>query len=142
MKNSRKVLSSLLKTTQIGQAEIRSVLDMGMQSSLRKELEEQLRSYSDIEADAHTIAIQRGWDLQELDPAKQFITDIGIRVRINGKKTDSMIAEMVIQRNTKGMIQSLKQIHRLEKPDPQIQTISQRLLDFETANITQMQHYL
>ena len=71
MKNNREVLSSILKTVQIGQAGIRSVLDMGMQSSLRKELEAQLQEYSAIEMEAHTIASQRGWDLRALDPAVQ-----------------------------------------------------------------------
>ena len=38
MKNSKQILSSLLKTTQMGQIGIRSVLDTSMRPSLRKAL--------------------------------------------------------------------------------------------------------
>ena len=42
MKNSKEMLSSLLKTTQMGQIGIRSVLDTNMRPGLRKALESQL----------------------------------------------------------------------------------------------------
>ena len=69
MKNSMDMLSSVLKTTQMGQVGIRSVLDTSMRPGLRKALESQLREYDSIETEAHAIASQRGWELKELDPA-------------------------------------------------------------------------
>ena len=68
MKGSKEILSSLLKTTQMGQIGIRSVLDTSMRPALRKALESQLQEYDSIETEAHTIASQRGWELEELDP--------------------------------------------------------------------------
>lgn len=61
MKNSKDILSSVLKTTQMGQVGIRSVLDTSMRPGLRKALESQLREYDSIETEAHSIATQRGW---------------------------------------------------------------------------------
>ena len=43
MKNSREILTSVLKTTQMGQIGIRSVLENIMRPGLRKALESQLR---------------------------------------------------------------------------------------------------
>ena len=43
MKNNKELLSSVLKTTQMGQVGIRSVLDTTMRPGLRKALESQLR---------------------------------------------------------------------------------------------------
>lgn len=63
MKNSREILTSVLKTTQMGQIGIRSVLDTSMRPGLRKALESQLREYDSIETEAHSIATQRGWDM-------------------------------------------------------------------------------
>ena len=60
MKNSREILTSVLKTTQMGQIGIRSVLDTSMRPGLRKALESQLREYDSIETEAHSIATQRG----------------------------------------------------------------------------------
>ena len=142
MKNSKELLSSLLKTTQMGQVGIRSVLDTSMRPSLRKALESQLHEYDSIETEAHSIATQRGWDLSELDPAVRFMTDMSVRMRLNGKNTDSKIAGMMIQGNTRGMIKGLKNLHQFAGQDEQIGILSQKLLDCETANIRQMQGYL
>lgn len=142
MKNSREILSSVLKTTQMGQVGIRSILDSTMQPSLRKALMSQLREYDSIETEAHTLATQRGWEVPELDPAVRFMTDMMTRMKLNGRNTDSKIADMMIQGNTKGMIKGLKNIHQFSGNDSQIQILSQKLLDCENANIRQMQFFL
>ena len=142
MKNSREILSSLLKTTQMGQLGIRSVLDGTMDPALRKALESQLREYDAIETEAHTLATRRGWELQELDPALRTMTNLMTRMKLTGKNTESKIADMMIQGNTKGMVKSLKNLHRYPSADQQVQCLAQKLLDCETANIRQMEPYL
>lgn len=142
MKNNKELLSSVLKTTQMGQVGIRSVLDTTMRPSLRKALESQLREYDSIETEAHSIASQRGWEVRELDPAVRFLSDMAVRMKLNGRDTDSKIAGMMIQGNTKGMVKGLKDLHRFSSSDEQIQILSQKLLDCETANIRQMQDFL
>ena len=139
MKNSKEILSSVIKTAQMGQIGIRSVLDTSMRPSLRKALESQLQEYDAIETEAHTIASQRGWELKELDPGIRMMTDMMTRMRLHGRNTDSQIADMMIQGNTKGMVKGLKNIHQFPSQDSQVQVISQKLLDCETANIRQMQ---
>ena len=142
MKNSREVLSSVLKTTQMGQLGIRSVLDTGMEPELRKALEDQLREYDAIETEAHTLATQRGWELQELDSGVRFLTDMTTRMRLRGPETGSKIAAMTIRGNTRGMVKGLHDLHRLVQKDGPVQHLSQRLLDCETANIRQMEPFL
>ena len=142
MKTSKEILSSVLKTTQMGQVGIRSVLDASMRPGLRKALESQLQEYDSIETEAHAIAFQRGWEVKELDPGVRFFSDMMTRVKLNRRNTDSKIADMMIQGNTKGMIKGLKNIHQFADQDSQVKTVCQKLLDCETANIRQMQGYL
>ena len=142
MKNSQEILSSVVKTAQMGQTGIRSVLDTSMRPSLRKALESQLREYDSIETEAHTIASQRGWELKELDPGVRMMTDMMTRMKLHGRNTDSKIADMMIQGNTRGMVKGLKNLHQFPSSDSQVQMVSQKLLDCETANIRQMQGYL
>lgn len=142
MKNSKEILSSVVKTAQMGQTGIRSVLDTSMRPSLRKALESQLREYDSIETEAHTIASQRGWELKELDPGVRMMTDMVTRMKLHGRNTDSKIADMMIQGNTRGMVKGLKNLHQFPSSDSQVQMVSQKLLDCETANIRQMQGYL
>lgn len=142
MKNSKEILSSLLKTTQMGQVGIRSVLDTSMRPGLRKALESQLQEYDSIETEAHSLASQRGWEVPELDPAIRFLADRMTRMKLTGKNSDSKIAGMMIYGNTRGMIKGLKNIHQFVGQDEQLQILSRKLLDCETANIRQMQPFL
>lgn len=142
MKQNQQFLSGLLKTIQMGQVEIRSVLDTSLGSNLRSTLERQLQEYDSIETEAYTIALQRGWELPELDPGRRFLKDRFTRMKLNGRNTDSRIADILIQGNTKGMIQGLRSLHQIEAGDQQIRILTQKLLDCETAHIQQMQSFL
>ena len=142
MNESKQILSAMLKTIQMGQVDIRSVLDTSLGSSLRSTLQTQLREYDSMEAEAYTIALQRGWELPELDPGKRFLRDRFTRMKLTGPDTDSRIADLLILGNTKGMIQGLRQLHQSENRDQQIRILSQKLLDCETAHIRQMQNFL
>ena len=142
MKTSQQILSSVLKTTQMGQIGIRSVLDTRMRPGLKDALTSQLKEYDALESEAHTLATQRGWELPELDPAARAMASMMTRVKLQMGGNDSKIADMMIQGNTKGMIKSLKLMHRLSREDSQISALSQKLLDTENANIRQMQAFL
>lgn len=142
MKNSKEILTSVLKTAQMGQVGIRSLLDTTMQPALRNALESQLREYDAIETEAHAIASQRGWELRELDPAVRFLSDRMTRMKLVGSNRDSRIADMMIQGNTRGLIQGIRGLHQYPSRDDRVSGISQKLLDCETANIRQMQQFL
>ena len=142
MKNSREILTSVLKTTQMGQIGIRSVLDTSMRPGLRKTLESQLREYDSIETEAHSIATQRGWDMDELDPSVRLWSNLMTRMKLNGRNTDSKIADMMIQGNTMGMTKSLKHLHDYHGKDERVRDLANKLLKTEEANIQQMKKFL
>lgn len=142
MKGSKDVLSSVLKTTQMGQVGIRSVLESAVRPGLRKALEDQLHEYDAIETEAHALAGRRGWELPELDPAIRIMTDMMSRMKLGGRDTDSKIAAMMITGNTKGVIKGTRNLNKLAGKDESLQILGQKLLDCETANIKQMQHFL
>lgn len=142
MKTNKEILSSILKTTQMGQVGIRSVLDKSMGANIRQALESQLREYDLIESEAHAIAARRGWELPELDPGVRFLSDMMTRAKLTYGNTESKIAGMMIQGNTRGMITGIKNIHQFTGQDEQVSILSQKLLDCEQANIRQMESYL
>ena len=82
MKNDREMLSSILKTTQMGQIGIRSVLDTSMRPGLRKALQSQLQEYDTIEAEAHALACQRGWELREIQPGKRLMSNMMAHMKL------------------------------------------------------------
>lgn len=142
MQTSKELLSSILKTTQMGQIGIRSVLDSTVNPGLRNALESQLQEYDSIETEAHAISSQRDWNLKELNPAVRKMSDMMVKMKLNGKNQDSKIAEMMIEGNTKGMIKSLKNLHHFSEQDGRVVQLTQKLLDTETVNIRQMEGFL
>lgn len=142
MKSNLDVLNSILKTTQMGQIGIRCVMEQAMRPGLRKALQSQLAEYDSIESEAYHLASQRGWELNEIQNVVKSMSQMMTRMKLRGDNTDSKIAGMMIQGNTRGVITGLKMQHEWPGKDTQIGFLSQKLLDCENANIRQMQQYL
>lgn len=142
MKDSKDILTSALNTVQMGQLGIRSALDYAVRSDLRQALESQLKEYDEIETQADSIASSRSWTLKEVDPAVRLMSNMMLKMRLVGGDTDSKIAAMMINGNTRGMILGLKNLHRFHSTDPKVENLCQKLLDTEIENIRQMQGYL
>lgn len=142
MKGNQDLLSSVLKTTQMGQIGIRSVLKAPLRASLQTALKSQLSEYDRIEREAQSIAASRGWQLEQLDPAIKGMTDMMTRMQLSFGNTSSKAAAMMIQGNTRGMIKGLKNLHQFNHSDERIAVLSQKLLDCEQENIRQMQGFL
>ena len=142
MKSSKQVLNSLLKTTQMGQYGIQSVLKEPIRPALQQALESQLNEYDAIEREAHNIASQRGWEVSELNPMVKMMANMGTRMRLSFGDKDSKIAGMMIQGNTRGMILGLRDTHQLQQKDIPLSNLAQKLLDTEHSNIRQMQGFL
>lgn len=142
MKGSKDILSSILKTTQMGQIGIRSILNEPLRSGLRTELKTQLKEYDAIEQEAHSIARARGWELKELNPAIKGMTNMMTRTRLSYGELDSKAAAMMIQGNTRGIIKGFKNLNQFPPSDPQVSALAQRLIDIEEANNQQLQGFL
>lgn len=142
MKNNIDVLSSILKTTQMGQIGIRAVMDKATKPELKKALKSQLREYDTIEREAHAIAAQNDWKVNELDPSVKAMATMYAKMNLSYGYVDSKIAAMMIQGNTRGMIKGLKNSHHVKNGDHSVLALSQKLLDCEKENIQQMQGYV
>lgn len=139
---NQEFLSFLLRALQNNQMKIRCILNQSMCKHLRSTLELQLREYDSLETDVWIMAHRRGWELQELDPIRSFLSDRLMRLMLSGGKSDSRIADIMIQNNTRSIIRNLKNLHRLNMSDPGLRILSQKLQDCETSGIQLLQAYL
>ncbi len=142
MISSKELLTSVLHTTQMGQAGIRSVLPMALGPKLKQELKAQLAQYDAIENQAYKIAQRRGWKLHDLSPAIEVMSTTMAKTRLLGGSRDSKIAGMLIQGNTRGMITGLKNLHRSSKSDSSVEELAQQLIEHETVSIQKTQPFL
>lgn len=142
MKSSKEILSSVVKTAQMGQIGIRSVLDYAYSHRLKDALCSQLKEYDMIETEAQEIAEKRNWELKELNPAVKFMSSACARASLTMGNIDSRIAAMMINGNTRGMIKGIKNQHHSKCTDTQINDLANKLISYEETNIQQMQEYL
>ena len=142
MKTNKEVLSSILKTTQMGQLGIRSVEKYAVDEHLKNALQQQLHEYDRIETQAHAICAERGWKVKELNPALRKTAEWMAHSRLAGKEKDTKIAGMMIRGNTQGMIKGIKNLHRYAQKDEKIAALAQKLLNCEKENAAQMEPFL
>lgn len=142
MTDGKTLLSGLLKTAMLEQQSIRSTLDRPMDPGLREILQDHLREYDAIEADTRLLAVQRGWELREPDPALGAISLLKNRSVSMVKNADSAVAGRMILGYTKDMVRGLRNLHAYTGQDLSLRILSRRLLDCETAAIRQLQRFL
>lgn len=142
MQNKKEVLTSILKTAQMGQVGIRAVIKYAIRPDLKLALESQLKEYDTIESEAYSIANSRGWELKELDSIAKVMAKGYARTRLGFDYNDSKIAQMMIRGSTNGMLKSLISKHHTIKDDEKIKHLLQKTLDCQQANIKQMQGYV
>lgn len=142
MKDSIDILSSLLKTTQMGQVGIRSVMDAANSTELKKALNDQLKEYDAIEKETYALAQERNFTLQGLNGTVRSMTDMITRSQLMYRKSDSKIAAMMVHGNTRGVVKGLKNLHRYHQNDGAITALAQRLMDCENNNILEMEGFL
>ena len=143
MKTSQEILSSVLKTTQMGQVGIRSVLDTTLNPELRQALVQQLKEYDGIETEAHNIASQRGWELKELDSAVRMMSNMVCRMKLTGADATSKISEMMIQGSSMGITEAVKKLHQYENDvEKDIKKLMERLQEFEEENVEKLKEFL
>lgn len=142
MKGSKDVLSSIIKTAQMGQIGIRSVLNSPLRANLKDALRSQLHEYDIIEREALALAESRGWTLKQQDPAIQTMTNMMTKARLSFGDISSKAAAMMIQGNTRGIIKGYKNLNQYAVPDERISQLARKLLDCEKENVQQMQGFL
>ena len=142
MINSQRVLNDVIKTSQMGINGINVVMDKTSEPALRQALKVQRREYSDIEQQAKLLAQRKGYKIDQIKPITRRMGALMSKGQLMVGERNSKIAGMMIQGNTRGMILSLKNMRRCDKPDAQVAQLAQKLLDTEKNNIESMVGFL
>ena len=142
MINSQRVLNDVIKTSQMGISGINVVMPKTSQPALRQALKVQRQEYSDIEQQAKLVAQRKGYKIDQIKPITRRMSAMMSRGQLLMGEPNSKIAGMMIQGNTRGMILSLKNMRRCNRPDPQVAEVAQRLLETEKNNIDSLEGFV
>lgn len=140
--NSKELLTSVLHTVQMGQSGIASVTDSAVRPGLKKELKQQLAQYDATEKKVRQIAKKNGWEMKDIHPGILKMSDMMAKMRLMGGERDSKIAGMLIQGNTRGMIQGMKNLRQSKQAKAEVRDLAQELLEQEKQSIENSKGYL
>lgn len=126
----------------MGQSGIRCVMDRAIGPGLKTELKSQLKEYDALEKETLNLAKTQGWKLTNLNPALETMSSMMSKLQLMGGETDSKIAGMLIQGNTRGMIQGIKNLRKTPNVSASVKALSDKLLNLENMNIQKSQQYL
>jgi len=105
--------------------------------ALKSKIRERTAKLDQLENQFQILSSQRGWELRELQPLSRKMISIRFRCR-----NDPSIAEYLIRLYTDITIAALKYYNRWEQDDGSVRSLFQKLLDFCTVGIRQMELFL
>lgn len=141
MINDETVLSNLLQAAQMGQSGITAVMPMACGVGLRQALKAQRKEYANLEQDIKSLARKLDCPVRQSPPMVRYMSSMGARGQLLFGDRDSKIAGMMIQGNTRGAIQSQKDLHN-GKLNNEVSAMARKMLETEKRNIQQMEPYL
>lgn len=141
MTDNKKVLHNLLRASQMGQSGITAVLPMARGPALRQVLKQQRKEYASIEKDIQSLAQRMEYSFPPNFGIVDTLSAMSAKGQLLFGDRDSKIAGMMIQGNTRGAIQTTRDLH-CAGLNGTVAALAQKILDTEQNNIHQMEKYL
>ena len=136
------MLNEIRKSADMGVVGIEAVEQKTAQPLLRTTLGEQKQEYNEIYNRADCLLMAKGGQRQNISPLAKRAAKMASDMKLMMGKSDSRIAEMMVEGNTKGMIKSYQNIRAMDRTDAETMALSRKLLDTELHNIEQMKKFL
>ena len=137
------MLNAIRQTTEMGCYGIKSVLNETANREFRGALRAQYDEYAQIYEEADRLIRERGGRIKDLNPMAKYGSAMTSKMRVRASiDPTAKIAELMLQGNTRGMIKRMHNIRTIDNLEPQVASLSRRLLQTEQNNINQMKHYL
>lgn len=109
---------------------------------MQRLLQEQMQDYKHMEGQARKLSHELGWKLPPVNSMAQKMSSISAKCRLMFGDTDSTIAAMLVQGNTRGMILGLKDLHQASEIESAVDQLANKLLNMENVNIQKAREYL
>ena len=142
MLTESELLQSIHQSTNMGREGIQSVLNYAKDDRLRQALEQQLVEYEKLAGASGKMLLERDEKPKETNPVAKESSAAMSAMKLMADPSASKIAEMMIQGNTMGMTQSLRNLNDYPGKDERVRDLASKLLRTEEANIEQMKKFL
>lgn len=137
-----KILNMIRQNVEMGIAGIELVEKHCTDKRLSECIESQRQEYKDILVEADMMLSETGGKAEELPAAAKISSQISGRLKTMMDKSDSKIAEMMIQGNTMGITKLTKHLNEYNGQNGRIKHLADKLLKTEEYNVEQMKAFL
>lgn len=141
MKQDEKVLHNLLRTAQMGQSGIKAVLPMAQGPGIQQALKRQKKEYASLEKEIQDAAARMAYSFPPSLGITETMSAMMSRGQLLFGDRDSKIAGMMIQGNSRGVIQALRDLQG-NRLDPTVAGLTRKMLETERNNMRSMEIYL
>lgn len=143
MSADAQLLNFIYQNSQMGVETLNQLLPMIDNESFKKQIEAQLREYTQIHEEAKQLLNSHGYDEKGIGTLEKIMTYLMIDMKTLMDKSSSHIAEMLIQGSNMGIIDAVKRIHQYEhEAEKDVVSLMKRLLKFEENNVERLKNVL
>lgn len=142
MDENIEVLNELYKNAKMGEESIKTLLPSVGDQKMRSDLETQRNGYLDFCDKAWQEISNRGEKAPKINPMVKVSSTVGIKMNTLTDKSDSHIADMMIQGSTMGITSATEGIHKHPHASQEILKMAKDVVKFEQNNIERMKEYL
>lgn len=143
MNANTELLNFIYQNSEMGVTTLEQLKEIVKGDDFRKKLKEQLHGYRDFHERARKLLNENGMDEKEVGTASKLSSYVMINMKTILDKSDSHIAEMIIQGSNMGIIDGIKKINQYEKEaEREIVNLMKKLVTFEEKNAEIMKEYL
>lgn len=138
-----KIVNYIMQNCEMGISSLKKLREMLESNEMQQELSEELKSYKSIYDKASRVNENLHGERTPVNMLQKFMAKMGVTMNMMMDKSDSHIAEMLIQGTNMGIIELNKILN--SNPDysnEEILSILRELLEFEERRINKLKAYL
>lgn len=138
-----KIVNYIMQNCEMGISSLKKLREMLESNEMQQELSEELKSYKSIYDKASRVNENLHGERTPVNMMQKLMAKMGVTMNMMMDKSDSHIAEMLIQGTNMGIIELNKILN--SNPDysnEEILSILKELLDFEERRINKLKAYL
>ncbi len=142
MNGNAELLNFVVQNSQMGIETLPRLLELAQDEKLREHLRKQLQGYEDFKNRAGEMLQRQGCEEKELSGMEKIKTYLMMNLQTMMDKSDSHIAQMLIQGSTMGVTDAVTKLHDYADAEREVVALMEDLRKFEEKSIEKLKAFL
>ena len=142
MDNNRYILNELNKGIKMGMDSISNVSEKVQDDRFKQDLKYQYDEYNKILNEVNNELTNYDDFPKELNPMQKAMGWMGVELNTISDKSNSKIAEMMIQGTNMGIIEGVKLLNQNPEADTEVKNVLNEFIRFQENTVEQLKKYL